>query len=63
MVTGEEMKNTELFKMIDKDKKLYDDFYKEYIGILLQEGIKPTEDECLSFLKTLFNQIKNRELN
>ena len=57
------MSNTELFKMIDKDKKLYDDLYKEYIGVLLQVGIKPSEDECLSFLKTLFNQIKNKELN
>jgi len=63
MDKGKEMTNTELFKLIDKDKKTYDKFYKGYIGVLLENDIKPSEDECLFFLKTFFNQIKNGESN
>ncbi len=58
-----QMSNKELFKLIDKDFKGYDKFYQGYIDLMIKNGTTPTQDECLYFLKTFFNQVKNREVN
>ena len=63
MIKVNEMTNEELFEMIDKDFKYYENIYKYYINEIKKSGYNLTEHDCLTFLKTFFNQIKNGEVN